>query len=326
MQRRHLHALTLSALALGLGPLASHAQTPAWPSKPIRLVVPAPPGSAPDVIARLASEKIGRALGQSVVVDNRPGAGGIITMNHVKGSAPDGYTFAFAQAAVVTVTPFTYKEATYDMERDFDTVAIVGRTPMMLVANLNNPARTLADAIAQAKAKPDQVSIGNPTRTSIPHLAAEMVGMKAGARFQQVSFGSTPPGIQAVIAGDTQFYIDGAGALLPLVKSGKMRAIAVAADTVLPGLEDYPLASKTVPGLNVFGWFALFAPKGTPAAIVQRMNAEISQAQQQPDMIARFSDFGTYPTPGSVADAARYVKAENEQFGSVIKSLGLKPE
>lgn len=327
MQRRQLHRLALAALAAtGTLGFQAHAQAPAWPNKPIRLVVPAPAGSAPDIIARLIGEKIGRALGQAVVVDNRPGAGGIIAMNHVKAAPADGYTFAFAQAAVVTVTPFTYKEATYDMERDFETVSMVGRTPMMIVANLNNPARSLADVVAQAKAKPDQVSIGNPTRTSIPHLAAEMAGMKAGVKFQQVPFSSTPAGVQAVVGGDIQFYIDGAGPLIPLVKGGKVRPIAVAADTVMPGLEDYPLVNKTIPGLNVFGWFGIFAPKGTPAAIIQRINAEASQAQQQPDMVARFSDFGTYPTPGSVADAARYVKAENEQFGSVIKSLGLKAE
>lgn len=326
MQRRHLHRLALAVLAAGLGPIVAQAQAPAWPSKPIRLVVPAPAGSAPDVIARLIGDKLSRSLGQPVVVDNRPGAGGIIAMNHVKSMPPDGYTFAFAQAAVVTVTPFTYKEATYDMERDFDTVSMVGRTPMMFVATMNNPARTLADAIAQAKAKPDQVSIGNPTRTSIPHLAAEMAAMKAGVKFQQVAFGSTPAGVQAVVAGDVQFYADGAAPLIPLVKGGKLRVLGVASETVLPGLEDYPLVNKSVPGLNVYGWFGLFAPKGTPAAIVQRINAETNQAQQQPDMIARFNEFGTYATIGSVAEAAKYVKAENELFGGVIKSLGLKAE
>ncbi len=326
MQRRQLSSLALATLTLALGPLTAHAQTPAWPSKPIRFVVPAPAGSAPDIAARLVGDKITRALGQAVLIDNRPGAGGLIAMNHVKASPPDGYTFAFAQAAVVTVTPFTYKEATYDMDRDFDTVSVVGRTPMMFVANMANPARTLADAVAQAKAKPEQVPVGNPTRTSIPHLAAEMAGMQTGSKFMQVSFGNTASGVQAVVAGDVQFYVDGAAPLIPLAKGGKLRVLAVASDTVLPGLEEYPLANKSVPGLNIYGWFGLFAPKGTPAAIVQRMNAEASAAQQQPDLVAKFHEFGTYPTPGSVADAAKYVKAENTLFGNAIKSLGMKAE
>lgn len=328
MQRRHLHRFALATIAAGLGTLSTHAaaQAPAWPQKPIRLIVPSPAGAAPDIAARLVADKMSRALGQPVVIDNRAGAGGIIAMNLLKAAPADGYTFAFAQAAVVVVTPFTYKEATYDMDRDFETVSIVGRTPMMFVATMNNPARTLADAIAQAKAKPDQVSIGNPTRTSIPHIAAEIAGMKGDAKFMQVSFGNTAAGVQAVVAGDVQFYADGAAPLIPLVKGGKLRVLAVASETVLPGLEDYPLANKSVPGLNVYGWFGIFAPKGTPAAILQRMNAEASAAQQLPDIVAKFHEFGTYSTPGSQADAAKYVKAERELFGGVMKSLGVKAE
>lgn len=319
---------TLLALLAAGACAASFAQTsaPAWPQKQIRLLVAAPAGSAPDLIARLIGDKMAKGLGQPVVVDNRPGAGGIIAMNQLKGAAPDGHTLALPQAAVLAVTPFTYKEASYDAERDFETVALVGKTPMLFVANNNHPAKTLAEAIAMAKAAPEKVSIGNPTRTSIPHLAAELIGQKADVKFQQVPFANTPQGIQAVISGDINIYTDGVGPLLQLVRTGRVKALAVASETELPGLENIPLVNKTVPGLNVWGWFMLQAPKGTPAAVVQRLNLEVNKAMVEADVIAKFREFGTYPTPGSVADAQRFLAGEKALFGGVIRNLGLKPE
>ena len=300
--------------------------SPPWPAKPIRLLVAAPAGSAPDLIARIMGDKLSRQLGQSVLIDNRPGAGGIITMNVLKAAPPDGYTLALPQAAVVVVTPSTYKEAGYDAVRDFETVAMVGKTPMLFVAHNAHPAKTLAEAASMARDKPESVSIGNPTRTSIPHLAAELLAQKMDARFQQVSFATTPQGIQAVVNGDISMYVDGVGPLLPLTKAGRMRALAVASDTELPGLEGIPLANKTVPGLNVYGWFILQAPKATPAPILKRLNTEVNKAMQEDDVVAKFREIGTYPTPGDVEASQHFVASEKALFGGVIRTLGLKPE
>lgn len=325
-RRRLLGALAFLCVAGAAAP-AAWAQQPAWPSaKPVRLIVAAPAGSAPDLIARIVGDRLGRSIGQSVVIENKPGAGGIIAMNQLKAAPPDGYTFGMPQAAVVVVTPFTYKQASYDAEHDFETVAVVGRTPMLFVAHAAHPAKSLAEAISMAKAKPEQFSIGNPTRTSIPHLASELVGQKTGARFQQVSFANTGQGVQAVVAGDINAYVDGAGPLMQLVKAGKVRPLAVAAETELPGLEGIPLASQTVPGLNVYGWFILQAPKGTPVAIQQRVNAAVNEAMQDPVVVAKFREFGTYPTPGGMPEAKRYLASEKALFGGVIRELGLKPE
>jgi tripartite-type tricarboxylate transporter receptor subunit TctC len=298
----------------------------AWPQKPLRMIVSAPPGSAPDIIARIVGEKMSQAFGQPVVIDNKPGAGGIVSMNLLRSSPPDGYTFGIPQAAVVTVTPFTYKEATYDIERDFETVATVASTPMLFVTSSESPAKTLGDAIAMAKAKPDQIAIGNPTRASIPHLAAELMAQRTNTKFQQVPFSATPQGIAAVVKGDVMFYVDGTAPLLPLVRSGRLRAVGVAAEKELPGLEGIPLAKDTVPGLNVYGWFMIAAPKGTPPAVVQRLNTEVNNAIKLTDVIAKFREFGTYSTPGSVEDAQRFVKSEKALFGGVIRQAGLKPE
>lgn len=318
--------LTLAALLCGTAAFNASAQTAAWPQKTIRLLVAAPAGSAPDLIARIIGDKLSRQLGQPVLIDNRPGAGGIVAMGMLKTAPPDGYTLAIPQAAVVVVTPYTYKEASYDIERDFETFAVVGKTPMLFVTNAGNPAKNLADALAMARAKPDQVAVGNPTRTSIPHLAAELAGIKTGVKFQQVSFANTGQGVQAVVNGDIAFYVDGVGPLVQLVKAGRLRSLAVASETELPGLEGIPLANKTVPGLNVYGWFSMQAPKGTPAAVLQRLNTEVNVAMQQADVVAKFREFGTYVTPGSVADAHNFVKSEAAQFGGVIRTLGLKPE
>ena len=316
--------LAVAALLACAG--AAFAQDAAWPSKPIKLLVAAPAGSAPDLIARIIGERLARPLGQQVLVENRPGAGGILAMNQLKAAAPDGYTLALPQAAVLVVTPSTYKEAKYDSERDFETVAMVGKTPMLFVVNAAHPAKTFAEAVAMTRDKPESVSVGNPTRTSIPHLAAELAGQKMSARFSQISFGSTPQGVQAVVNGDINLYVDGVGPLLPLTKAGRVRALAVASETELPGLEGIPLANQTVPGLNVYGWFIMQAPKGTPMAIQQRLNAEVNKAMQEPEVVARFREFGTYPTLGDVAASQRFLASEKALFEGVIRTLGLKPE
>ncbi len=205
-------------------------------------------------------------------------------------------------------------------------MATVANTPMMFVANPQFTAKNLSEAVALAKAKPDRSAVGNPTRTSIPHLASELVAIKSDAKFQQVSFANTGQGIQAVVNGDIALYVDGVAPLIQLVKSGRLRAIAVTSETMLPGLEGIALAKDSVPGVNVYGWFMITAPKGTPAAVIQKLNAEINKALKLPDVVAKFREFGTYPMPGSVEEAQRFVKSEKALFGGVIRAAGLKPE
>ncbi|KQW64900.1 hypothetical protein ASC92_05580 [Variovorax sp. Root411] len=289
-------------------------------------MLPTAPGTAPDTIARIVGDKLSRALGQPVIVENKPGAGGIIAMNQLKSAPADGYTLALVHAAVATVTPLTYKEAQYDIERDYATVALIGVTPMIFVANPKFEAKTLADAVKLAKAAPDTVAAGSPNRTSIPHLANELLAMKSGIRLQQVPFTTTGQGVQAVVAGDIAMYTDGVAPLIQLIKSGRLRALAVASDKVLPGLEGIPLAKGTVPDLKVMGWFMVAAPKGTPAAVVERLNQELNTALQLADVNAKFQEFGTYTTPGTVAEAQRFVKQEKALFGGVVKAIGVKPE
>jgi tripartite-type tricarboxylate transporter receptor subunit TctC len=261
-----------------------------------------------------------------VLVENKPGAGGILAVNALKAAGSDGYTLALLHGAVAVITPFTYKEAKYDAELDFETIAMVGKTPMLFVINPAHPVKTFAEAISTAKAKPAQLSVGNPFRTSIPHLTSELAALKMNVQFQQVPFGNTAQGVQAVVNGDVAMYVDGVGPLMQLVKAGRLRALAVTSETELPGLEGIPLANKTVPDLNVSGWFIMQAPKDTPMPVMQRLNAEVNKAMQEPDVQAKLREFGTYPTPGNVAESQRFLAREKALFGGVIRTLGLKPE
>ena len=319
-KRRFLSALALAVAAIGLPAAAQPGKTP------MRIVVSAPAGSAPDVIARLVGEQFRVKFGQTVIVENKPGAGGILAVNAARGAEPNGATLLFAQAAVVVVSPLTYKEAKFDMERDFETVGVVASTPMLFVANPEKGPKSWAEAVSQGKASPEKLSLGNPTRTSIPHLAGELVGQSVGAKFQHVPMSTTGQGIQAVVNADTAMYVDGVAPLLPLVKAGRVRALAVTADRVLPGLENIPLAKDQVPGLFVSGWFMLFAAKGTPKPVLEQLNAAMNAAIKTPEVVDKMRDLGNYPIGGSLADASAFLKREKTQWADVIRKSGLQPE
>jgi tripartite-type tricarboxylate transporter receptor subunit TctC len=312
---------------LALCPLAQAAEPPSTlHNKSIRIVVAAPAGSAPDVVARLLGDKLQSRFGQPAIIDNRTGAGGIIAVNAAKGTPEDGRTLLLAQASVAVVTPLTYKEAKYDIERDFDAITALADTPMLFVANMESGPKSWSDAISTAKSQPDKLSLGNPFRTSIPHLAGELVGQRTGARFLHVAMSTTGQGIQGVISGDTQMYVDGVAPLLPLVKSGRMRALAVTSERELPGLEGIPLARAQVPGLKVSGWFVLFAPKGTPKGVIDELNKAANEAMSAPDTVAKLRELGTYPMGGTPVDAAAFVRSEKKTWEDVILQSGLKAE
>lgn len=322
MKRR----LLVAAAALAACTALTSVQAQDLKGKIVKLVVPAPAGSAPDVIARLVGEHMRGQLGANVVVENRPGAGGLLAVNAVKSAPADGTTLLFPQGAVVAISPLTYKEAKFDFERDFETVATIAHTPMLLVANPTKGPASLRDALDAAKAKPDMVSLGNPVRTSIPHLAAEMMSQKMGVKFKQVPMGTTGAGIQAVVGGDIQLYIDGVAPLMPMVKAGRVKALAVTSNQVLPGLEGIPLAKDVVPDLNVSGWFALFAPKGMPVATLQLLNTAANKAVADADTMAKMRNLGTYPMPGTLAESLAFVKKEKALWANVIRQSDIQPE
>lgn len=329
MQRRTAVAAAAAGLLLALGVQAqaqAQTHTQALRSKPIRIIVPAPAGTAPDIVARLLGEKFNARFGHPAVIDNRNGAAGIVAVNAMSGAPTDGTQLILAQASVAVVTPMTYKEAKYDMERDFVAVANVADTPMLFAANPDTGPKTFAEAIAKAKAQPGEISLGNPFRGSIPHLAAELVDQRTGGRFQHVAMGTTGQGIQSVVKGDIQMYVDGISPMLPLVKAGRMRALAVTTTREMPGLEGIPLASAQIPNFKVSGWFVLFAPKGTPKDVVEELNKATNEAMSAPDVATKLRELGTYPMGGTVADAAAFVKSEKKLWSDVLQRASIKPE
>lgn len=321
MNRRLAIAATAAGALMALG-----AQAQPLKSKPIRIIVAAPAGSAPDLVARLLGDKFNARFGHSAIIDNRNGAGGIVAVNAMHGAPADGTQLILAQAAVAVLTPMTYKGAKYDMERDFEPVAKVADTPMLFAANPDTGPKSWAEAIAKAKSQPGQVSLGNPFRGSIPHLAAELVDQRTGSQFQHVAMGTTTQGIQSLVKGDIQMFVDGISPMMPLVKAGRIKALAVTSERELPGLEGLPLASTQIPSFKVSGWFVLFAPKGTPRAVIEELNQATNEAMSAPDIVARLRELGTYPMGGTVADTAAFVRQEKKTWAEVLQRANIKPE
>lgn len=291
----------------------------------VRIVVPSIAGSAPDIIARQVAERLTAAWKQQVIVENRPGGNGIVAMSALRQSAPDGYTLGLFHAAAV-ITPIMYKEAKFDIQRDTEVAATLAYTPMMFVADLKAGYQSLADVLKAGKARPDDITIGSPTRGSVPHLTAEMMGQLQKTKFRQVSFSGTTQAIQAVVKGDVPVYVDGIAPLVPLVRSGRLKALAVTSDTALPGLDGIPLAKDVAPGLIAKGWFAVFAPKGTPVAVLDEINRAVSSSLAQPAFIERLKDLGTYLMAQGREQSARFVQAEKVRWEKVIQDAGVKPE
>ncbi|MBN9404049.1 MAG: tripartite tricarboxylate transporter substrate binding protein [Burkholderiales bacterium] len=313
--RRTLVTLALGALIGGA----------AWGQEPIEIIVPAGAGSAPDIIARIVGDELSTRLKRPVVVNNRPGAGGIIAVMAAK-SASNPDTLLLAQAAVVTVTPLTYRAAKYDLETDMEPVLSVADTPMMFVANAEHGPKTLADALAAARKDPGAVALTTTSRGSIPHLTAELLVQTTGAPFNIVPTATTGQGIQTVVGGEAAMTVNGVAPLLPLVKSGRLKGLAVTSAKVLPGLEGYPLAKDIVPGLQATGWFMLFARKGTPSARVQQINQIVNTALQSPAVVDKLGKTANYPLGGSPADARAFLKQEKALWSGIVKNTDIHPE
>lgn len=322
MKFRLRSTLALCALALG----ASMAQAQDYPNKMLRIIVPSPAGGAPDIVARLLSDRLTKSLGQPVIVENKPGGNGIIGMNDLQRSAPDGYTLGLFHAAAAITTPIMYKEAKFDVYRDTEIVSSIAYTPMIFVANKESGYKTLNDVIAAAKAKPDSVDIGNPVYGSIPHLTAAMAEQLSGAHLRHINFTGTTQAIQALIGGDIPLYIDGTAPLLPLIESGRIVALAHTADENLPGLENIPLANTSVPGTVAKGWFVMFAPKGTPQAALDRLHTEFSAILKQPDLVERLKDLGTYPIIEPREKTVQFMQDEQRLWSKVIQDGKIQPQ
>ena len=328
--RRKLGQITFLAAAfaatLGLGTLSTSALAQAWPNKPVRTIVPFPAGATPDVIARLVADRLGAAWGQSVIVDNRPGAGGIPGMSALVRSANDGYTIGFIPAAVLTLTPELYKNPQFNPDTDIVPVAAVGTSPMMVVVNANSDIKSMADLVKASKAQAGKLTFAAAQLNSVPHLTGEMLGKAMGAPMMVVPYTGSPQAITALLSNEAVVTIDGMAALVPNVKAGKFRALAVMSKERLPGFESVPVAADTVKGIESIGWFSIYAPTGTPQAVVDKVNADINKIVMTPDLVARFAELGVYPKTGTPKQLGEFVTEQRGVWKKVVTDLKLQPQ
>ncbi|WP_372619778.1 tripartite tricarboxylate transporter substrate binding protein [Falsiroseomonas sp.] len=315
-----------TALTAAVGVLAApHAARAAWPERPVRILVAFPPGSSTDVLARSLGNALTPVLGQPVVVENRPGAGGNIATVQVKRSAADGQVF-LAHSVAFTVNPSLYSSAGYDASADFEPVALLASTPNILTVNPGKlDVRTLAELIAAARTRPlDYGSSGNGTTT---HLGMELLFRTlAKVEVQHVPFGPAQA-VTAVVGGQVPIGSTSLPPALPLVREGRIRGIAVTSLQRDPSLPDVPtVAEQGYPGFEALTWFGLMAPAGTPAEVTERMNVEVNRALRSPEVSQRLDRMGFAPDTRSRADFASYMRAEVEKWAGVVRASGARAD
>lgn len=326
MKRFHTRRLLCAGLlgAAVAGTLPAWAQS--WPSKPLRLIVPAGPGSAPDIIARLLADKLGQGLGQTVFVDNKPGAGGIPGMSALARAANDGYTLGFVPAAMGTVTPLVYKTPQFNPDTELSSVATVGTSPLMIVAPASSGITSLAELSRYSQGNAGRVNFAAPQLNSLPHLAGEMVSKMGHMGLFTVPYPAPPAAITAVLSGDALVTADGIPGVIQHIKAGRLRALAVTSAKRVPGFDDVPAVAETYAGFEAAGWFQLMVPSGTAPATVERLNREVNRAVQLPDLVGRLAELGVFPRPDNVAQARDYFAEQQRLMKKFVTDLGIQPQ
>ena len=312
----------LLCLMTGLGPSVASAAD--FPVRPVRVVIPFPPGGTSDILTRIVGDKLSSALGQQIVIDNRPGAGGIIATNIVAKADPDGYTLymAFVSHAI---NPYVYLKLPYDTEKDFAPIALFAVSPNVVVVTPSLPANSIKELIALAKAKPGQLNYASSGIGTNSHLSAEMINAMAGIKLVHVPYKGAPQANGDVASGAVQLHIPSMPVTMPFIKAGRLKAIAVTSPKRSPVLPDVPTVAETLPGYESLAWYGFLAPRGTPAAIVARISGEVQKALQQPDVIQSFSVQGADPTYRNPAAFGAYIKEDLARWAKAVKDAGLKP-
>ena len=256
-----------------------------WPSRPIRFIVSQAAGGTPDILCRLITERVGRALGQQIFVENRPGGGNVIGAEVAARAAPDGYTFFWATAAALVTNPYTFKSLPYDPLTDFVPVGKIADGPFLLLANPEVSAKTLPEVITLAKASPGKLTFATDGTRNFSGMIAAWINKLAGTEIEQVPYARMPQGIQDTVAGRVQLTILAIPSAAPFIESGSLRPLAISTKQRASGYENIPPVADTFPGFDFSGWMAIVAPSGTPADILQRMNRELDLALKQPEIV-----------------------------------------
>ena len=295
-----------------------------FPAKPLHIVLGFPPGGAIDTIARVIAPKMSADLGQSVVVENKPGAGGVIGMQSVARAEPDGYTVFMGTMGNFSITPALVKDLPYDVAKDFAPVTEVASSAFVLFVNNDLPVRTVAELITYAKARPGVVNFSSSGNGGLPHMAGEMFNAAAGVKMTHVPYKGSAPSVSDVVAGQVQLTFEAVAAGLSHVKAGRLRALATTGDQRLGVLSDVPTVAETIPGFVVTNWFGMAVPAGTPADRINRIQQSVAKAMRDPDVLRTFAGLGVDPVGDTPAQFGAYIAQERKRWQKVITDANIK--
>jgi tripartite-type tricarboxylate transporter receptor subunit TctC len=320
-----MRVFPIFAAACVLAATASAADV--YPTRPVRIVVPFPAGGPADALARMVGDKLQASLGQPVVVDNRPGAGGNIGLELVAKSPPDGHTVGLAPTGNLTVNPSLYRNVPYDVTRDFAPVTVIAAVPNILVVNAQVPAKNVGELIAYAKANPGKLNYASPGPGSGAHLAGELLKSSAGIEMVHVPFNGIAPAVTAVVGGDVQVMFAGSTSAMPHVATGKLRALGVASPKRMVSTPALPTLDESgLPGFDVTSWYSIVAPAATPPFVVERLQKEIAKSLESPDVKAKLASLGAEPVGNTPAEFAAMIRSETAKWGKIVRDAGIKPE
>lgn len=329
MISRRTLTLGLATAALAVAwPLGAAAQAPAadWPTRPVMMVNPFAAGSAVDVVARLIATKMSQNLGQAVNVDNRTGASGNIGTDYAARAKPDGYTLLLGSPGTMAINPWLFAKLPYDAVKDFTAVSQMVSFPQVVVANPNQPIKTIPDLIAAARAKPDTIAHGSSGQGTTSHLVMELIKADANLKMTHVAYRGGAPTVQAVMSGEIQTGVEGLPSLVSQIKSGRVTALAVTSAKRSPLLPNVPAMSEFLPGFDASAWIVLMAPAGTPAEVVARISSEVKRAVNDPAVRAQLEAQGATVVGSTPAETASFQQAELKKFQRAVQLSGIKQE
>ncbi|WP_299450200.1 tripartite tricarboxylate transporter substrate binding protein [uncultured Pigmentiphaga sp.] len=320
----HIVKTLLTAVALGVG---SSAFAQAYPSRAVTLVSPFPPGGAADVVIRMLAQELGKEFGQSFVVDNRAGAGGAIGTSSVARATPDGYTLLVTSSSTMSINPHLTAKRPYDPFTSFTPISLVGYATNELVVTATLPYKTVGDLIAAAKAEPGKIAFGSNGVGTLSHLMGEMFMQQAGVKMLHVPYKGAAPAVADTAAGQVSVLFANVASVAPMVKTGKLRGLAITSlkpTPLAPGLPT--IAESALPGFEANQWWGMWGPAGLPRDIVDKLNAAVTKILSNPDTVQRFNAEGVGLLTGTPEDLTAYLRADYERWGKVVKAAGIAPE
>ena len=325
MRMLMLCMFALAAISFG-STTADAAQAQSYPTRPVRIIVPFPPGEAADIIARLISPVLSERLGQQFVVENRPGVSGQLGLGLLKSATPDGYTIGMGQGGNMSVAPHTYKSVPYDALKDFAPIALSATNYLAVVAHTKAPFKTATEMIAWAKTNPGKLTVATNGEGGYPHLAFEFLASLAGFKFLHVPYKGAAQILPDVMGGQVQAAIGSYTSLSPQAQAGRLLLIGVTNNERVQNNPQLPVFADVVPGYDMRGWFGVVAPARTPREIIRLLNAEINRAMQQPEVNAKLVVGGLIVANESAEYFDKFIKTEYAKYGKLVRDIGFKPQ